>query len=73
MRANRQAAEFNNEIRRVREQTLRSKQQIDDLASSPRALEDAARRNQHLSKPGERMVIIRDGTKKTDDSSGPEK
>lgn len=63
MRVNRDAAAVNDEIRRTREETIKIKQQIHDLESDPRALEEEARRKQHLSKPGETMVIIKDGKK----------
>jgi len=62
MRARREAAELSEQIRQLREENQRTRENIHRLQDDPSALEDAAR-ELRLSKPGERMIIIKDAEK----------
>ena len=56
----RDQAELKAELRQLREENLRSQEEIDRLRTDPAALEDAARKGLHLGKPGEKMIIIKE-------------
>ena len=60
LRAGREAAEIEAQLRQVREQNLQMKERIQRLRSDPHELEDAARKELHMSKPGETTIIIKD-------------
>jgi len=59
MRARREYAELADSLRRVREENQAIRDQIQRLREDPAALEEAARRDLRLSKPGETMVVIK--------------
>jgi cell division protein FtsB len=63
LRARRESADLSEEIKRVNEETLRMREDIQRLRTEPAALEEAAREQLRLSKPGETMVVIKDRTK----------
>jgi cell division protein FtsB len=61
--ARREAAEIAAQIQQVQSENQRLKDEIRRLKVDPAALEEAARRDLRLGKPGETMIIIKDGTK----------
>lgn len=61
--ARRDIAELTAEIERIHAENQRLKDQIQRLHVDPTALEEAARRDLRLGKPGETMIVIKDGTK----------
>ena len=63
MRANRESDELRSQLRQLREENHAIQEQIERLKSDPSALEEAARRDLRLGKPGETMVVIKDATK----------
>jgi cell division protein FtsB len=63
LRARRESADLTEEIKRVNEETLRMRDDIQRLRTDPAALEEAARQQLRLSKPGETMIVIKDRTK----------
>lgn len=65
MRARSDSAELTSRLRRLREENQRTQEQIERLKSDPTALEEAARRDLRLGKPGETMVVIKDAPKTT--------
>jgi cell division protein FtsB len=63
MRANRESDELRAQLRHLREENQQIQEQIHRLKSDPTALEEAARRDLRLGKPGETMVVIKDPAK----------
>jgi cell division protein FtsB len=63
VQARRDIAELTAEIERIHAENQRLKDQIQRLHVDPTALEEAARRDLRLGKPGETMIVIKDGTK----------
>jgi cell division protein FtsB len=48
------------DVTSIKQQNDQLREQIDGLTNDPDVIEDRARREQHLIKPGERVFIIRD-------------
>ena len=63
MRVRRETAAVAAQLRQVREENQDMRDRIKRLREDPAALEEAAREELHLSKPGETMVVIKDQTK----------
>jgi cell division protein FtsB len=61
--ARREAAEIAAQIEQVVGENQRLRDEIQRLNVDPAALEEAARRDLRLGKPGETMIIIKDGSK----------
>ena len=51
------------EVRKVRDDNQRTREQIDRLRNDPQELEDAARRSLHMSKPGEKVIMLKEAPK----------
>ena len=60
MRANREADALTEAIRKKREINQEMREEIRRLREEPAAVEDPARRDLRFSKPGERMIILKD-------------
>jgi cell division protein FtsB len=60
LRAERDRADVEAQLRRVREENQQMRDRIQRLRSDPNELEDAARKELRMSKPGETMVVIKD-------------
>jgi len=65
MRAAREQAEADAKVAAVRRENQQLKDKIYRMKTDPAELEDAARRDLHLSKPGETMIVIKDPPKPT--------
>jgi len=63
MRANRESDELRAQLRHLREENQDIQDRIHRLKTDPAALEEAARRDLRLGKPGETMVVIKDAPK----------
>ena len=63
IRVRRQAADLTAQLRHLREENQRIQDEIIRLRHDPAALEEAARRDLRLGKPGETMVVIKDAAK----------
>jgi cell division protein FtsB len=63
MQARRQYEDLTRQLQKITDENRQMKDQIKRLHSDPTELEDAARKDLHMSKPGEKMVIIKDETK----------
>jgi len=63
MRANRESDELRAQLRQLREENQAIQEQIHRLKTDPSALEEAARRDLRLLRPGETMVVIKDAAK----------
>lgn len=61
-RAEQQRAELANDVERIRLENERLREQVRRLRDDPAAIEEIARRELGLIKPGERVFIIRDIT-----------
>jgi cell division protein FtsB len=64
MRARRDRDELVATLRQLREENRQIQEQLQRLKDDPSALEEAARSELRLGKPGETMVVIKDATKK---------
>lgn len=62
MQARGTQAELRDQIARMRIKNQQLKEEIHELRTNPKALEEAARRELNMIKPGETMVIIKDKT-----------
>jgi cell division protein FtsB len=60
LRASRETSEVEAQLRQVREKNQQLRERIKRLRSDPNELEDAARKELHMSKPGETTVILKD-------------
>jgi cell division protein FtsB len=60
LRAHRENAALNSELTEIRNENLRLAEQADRLKHDPNAIEEAARNDLSLLKPGEVLVILRD-------------
>jgi len=58
MRAQNEQQELSDAVRKLRNENQRSRQRIDRLKKDPQELEDAARRYLHMSKPGEKVIVV---------------
>jgi cell division protein FtsB len=65
MRANRESQELAEQYRQLNEENQRMRARIQRLRSDPQELEDAARKELHMSKPGEKMIVIKEAPKPT--------
>jgi cell division protein FtsB len=63
LRANRETEDLRTRLRQVREENQEIQDQIHRLRTDPAALEEAARRELRMGKPGETMVVIKDAEK----------
>ena len=63
IRVRRQAADLTAQLRHLREENQQIQDEIIRLRHDPAALEEAARRDLRLGKPGETMVVIKDAAK----------
>jgi cell division protein FtsB len=73
MSARRERDRLEREVRQTQEQNAQMREQIRQLKTNPKALEDAARKELRMSKPGETVVIIKDGAKPTPTPTPPAK
>lgn len=71
MSARREGAKLESEIRSTQEQNAQMREQIKQLKTNPNALEDAARKELHMSKPGEKVIVIKDASKPTPTPTPP--
>jgi cell division protein FtsB len=60
VRARQEYRTLADELKRVQDENQRDVDQIRDIKNDPDALEDAARRELGLIKPGETIIVIRD-------------
>ena len=60
LRARHEIAALDAEISRVQQENQQLQEQLNRLATDPTALEEAARRDLGLIKPGETLVILKD-------------
>jgi cell division protein FtsB len=63
MRAKHQRAELEEQLRVVREENQQLRDRIQRLRNDPAELEDKARRDLHLIKPGEKLIILKETPK----------
>lgn len=52
--------ELEDAIRTVRDDNQRMREELDRLRNDPQELEDAARQYLHMTKPGEKLIIIKE-------------
>lgn len=72
IRARRDAAALQRELREVREENQQMRARIARLKQDPGAVEEEARRELFLSKPGETMVVIQDAAKPSPTPAPPD-
>ena len=70
LRIGREERQMAEEVRKVRDENQRMLEQIDRLKNDPQELEDAARRSLHMTKPGEKVIILKEAPK-TSPPAGP--
>lgn len=63
LRANRETQELEATLRQIREENQQLQDRIHRMRSDPTALEEAARGELRMGKPGETMVVIKDAEK----------
>jgi cell division protein FtsB len=59
LRISREERALAEEVRAVREQNQRMRDQIQRLKTDPNELEDAARKYLHMTRPGEKLIIVK--------------
>lgn len=64
MRAGRQRDELRAAVERLRAENARLREEVDLLRSDPETIEEVARRELGLIRPGEKLFIIRDVEKR---------
>ncbi len=60
MQARRQSAQLSAEVQRQKEENARLREQVRRLRDDPKTIEDLARRELGLIKPGEKLFIVTD-------------
>jgi cell division protein FtsB len=58
MRKQADQRELAQSLDQLRQENQRMREQIDGIKNDPRELEDAARRYLHMTKPGEKVIIV---------------
>ena len=62
LQARREYQALSGELERIRDENAQLRQQVRRLREDPEAIEEIARRDLHLIRPGEKVFIIRDVT-----------
>jgi cell division protein FtsB len=70
-RATQAEQDLADQVRKVQDENLRMRDQIHRLKTDPEELENAARKYLHMSKPGEKVIIIKEAPKATTTPSAP--
>ena len=62
LQARSQQASLIDAVARMRIKNQQMREEIHELRTNPRALEEAARRELNMMKPGEKVIILKDST-----------